>query len=152
MSEWITSDTGIQSCDPNPNSVATAEASTKSIFKNRPFRGGWGRIGGRGKVCEFRRVGSPGLVGGDTGLLFHSYNVFSLFSPLTTGNNPLEETFHQLEVWDKSGSFSSSRLFFRLVVEWPWEASAIFPCMIEDAEQARTLLGGICANLMQEKS
>uniref|UniRef100_A0A3B3HF52 Lin-28 homolog B (C. elegans) n=1 Tax=Oryzias latipes TaxID=8090 RepID=A0A3B3HF52_ORYLA len=46
MSEWITSDTGIQSCDPNPNSGATAEASTKSIFKNRPFRGGPAKGGG----------------------------------------------------------------------------------------------------------
>lgn len=85
MSEWITSDTGIQPCDPNSNSVATAEASSTSIFKNRPFfctGAGMGWIGGRGK----KLVNSGGwalqpLVGGD-GLVVISFlqRVFPLFS------------------------------------------------------------------------
>lgn len=82
MSEWITSDTGIQPCDPNSNSVATAEASSTSIFKNRPLRGGWdGWVGGRGKAREFQRVGSLALVGGD-GLVVVSFlqRVFPLYS------------------------------------------------------------------------
>lgn len=85
MSEWITSDTGIQSCDPNSNSVATAEAASTSIFKNRPLRGGWdGWIGGRGKACEFRRVGSLGIVGGD-GLVVVSFHQRVFPSLLTPG-------------------------------------------------------------------
>lgn len=91
MSEWITSDTGIQPCDPNSNSVATAEASSTSIFKNRPLRGGWdGWVGGRGKAREFRRVGPVALVGGD-GLVVVSFHQCVFPHSSYRGKSPLEK-------------------------------------------------------------
>lgn len=97
MSEWITSDTGIQSCDPNPNSVATVEASTKSIFKNRPFRGGWG---GSGMGAGAKSVNSggwdlPGWWVEIQACCFIPTMCVCVFFLLTTGNNPLKK---QLEV------------------------------------------------------
>lgn len=91
MSEWITSDTGIQPCDPNSNSMFYGDGGGllyKHLQKQAFFfffffeRGGWdGWIGGRGEAREFRRVGSLALVGGD-GLVVVSFlqRVFPLSS------------------------------------------------------------------------
>lgn len=153
MSEWITSDTGIQPCDPNSNSMATVEASSTSIFKNRPLRGGWGRwIGGRDKAREFRRVGSLALVGGD-GLVVVSLlqRVFPLSSyPRITP----WETSHQgrCEIsWEGSQwtyYFSGFLLSIGCVVLNNWNLpSGVRPTSVDEIQYRTSVRSKICCGL-----
>lgn len=145
MSECITSDTGIQPCDPNSNSMATAEASSTSIFKNRPFFfffcvGGWdGWLGGRGKACEFRRVGSLAPVGGD-GLVVVSFlqRVFPLSSyPGITPRETSHRSRCEIIRWEASQWKCYFFFFFQACCYW----SAVWPWLTYG--QTRSSLQGL---------